>query len=192
MRIWDHFILYPLFTKGVFVVWVGGEGSSWAQGFSWPIFTSNFRVGKNLVVGSDLTPAAAVADPGALGAQPPCPQEFFKIMQFFRQFYKGKPPILSKFWAQVHPPWGQISAGPPDQNPGSAPELLERCQRLSEPVDSHRLVGLFLHRSIGQWLGSGQWLGGVLKYANHAKLLWFLTMVKVELRNRDQMVQTFQ
>ena len=34
--------------------------------------------------------------PGCPG--PPCPQDFFKIMQFSGNF-KGKTPILSKFWA---------------------------------------------------------------------------------------------
>ena len=42
---------------------------------------------------------------------PPCPQDFLKIMQFLGNF-KGKPPILSTFWAQG-PPWGQNSTGPP-------------------------------------------------------------------------------
>ncbi len=52
--------------------------------------------------------SAPVADPGGLG--PPCHQDFFKIMQFSGNF-KGKTPILSKFWAQG-PPWGQNSTGP--------------------------------------------------------------------------------
>ncbi len=54
------------------------------------------------------------ADPGGLcGPGPPCSQEFSKIMQFSGNF-KGKNPILRKFWAQG-PPWGQNSTGPPDQ-----------------------------------------------------------------------------
>ena len=51
------------------------------------------------------------------GALPPCPQFFFKIMcTVFRQFF-GKKPL---FWANMAPPWGQNTAGPSDQNPGSA------------------------------------------------------------------------
>ncbi len=42
---------------------------------------------------------------------PLCPQDVFKIMQFSGNFL-GKPPILSKFWAQG-PPGGQNSTGPP-------------------------------------------------------------------------------
>ncbi len=44
----------------------------------------------------------AVVDPGG---SPPCLQDFFKIMQFSGNF-RGKTPILSKFWPQG-PPWGQ-------------------------------------------------------------------------------------
>ncbi len=36
------------------------------------------------------------------GSRPPCPQDFFKIMQFSGNF-KGRPPILSTFWAQGPP-----------------------------------------------------------------------------------------
>ncbi len=54
----------------------------------------------------------SLADPGGLGARPPLPPRFFfKIMQFSGNC-KGKPPILSKFWAQP----------PPHQNPGSGPD----------------------------------------------------------------------
>ncbi len=42
---------------------------------------------------------------------PPCSQDFFKIMQFSRNF-KGRTPILSKFWGSG-PPLGQNSTGPP-------------------------------------------------------------------------------
>ncbi len=63
----------------------------------------------------------SVADPGGPRSPPPCPQDFFKIMQFSDHF-KGKTPILSKFWAQDFP-WGQNPAALPDQNPGSAPGI---------------------------------------------------------------------
>ena len=78
---------------------------------------------------SDETQTARVAKSGKIssgsrgpgGPSPLCPQEFFKIMQFSGNF-KGKPLNLSKFWTQGPPcPWGQDSAGPPDQNPESAP-----------------------------------------------------------------------
>ncbi len=56
---------------------------------------------------------------GALRAGPPCPQDFFKIMQFSDNF-KGKIPILSKCWVQA--PLGvKTPLGPPDKNSGSAP-----------------------------------------------------------------------
>ena len=43
---------------------------------------------------------------GPAGPGPsPYPQDFFKIMQFSGNF-KGKTPILSKFWAQGPPPLG--------------------------------------------------------------------------------------
>ncbi len=51
----------------------------------------------------------SLADPGGPG--PPCPQDFFKIMQFSSNF-KGRPTILSKFWAQPPTPRGQNSAAP--------------------------------------------------------------------------------
>ena len=41
----------------------------------------------------------SLVDPGGLGAWPPLPPDFFKIMQFSGNF-KGKTPILSKLWAQ--------------------------------------------------------------------------------------------
>ena len=37
-----------------------------------------------------------------MGVRPPLPQNFFKIVQFSGNS-KGKPPILSKFWAQGPP-----------------------------------------------------------------------------------------
>ena len=67
----------------------------------------------------------SVADPGGggSGAQaPPCPQDFFKIMQFSGNF-KGKTPIFSKFRDQA--PFGvQTLLGPPGQNPGFATSLI--------------------------------------------------------------------
>ena len=59
---------------------------------------------------------------GALGA-PPCPQDFCRIMQFSGSF-KGKNPILSKFWAQP-PPGVKTWLGLQDQNPGFAPAYTE-------------------------------------------------------------------
>ncbi len=54
---------------------------------------------------------------------PPCPQDFFKIMQFSVNFM-GKTPILRKFWAQgPPPPLGSKLHCPPDQNPGSVAGL---------------------------------------------------------------------
>ena len=59
----------------------------------------------------------ALADPGGgPGARPPCPQNFFKIMQFSGNFWenpqgKTKTSILSKYWDQpplktpLAPPW---------------------------------------------------------------------------------------
>ncbi len=60
---------------------------------------------------------------GGSGAQaPPCPQDFFKIMQFSGNF-KGKTPIFSKFRDQA--PFGvQTLLGPPGQNPGFATSLI--------------------------------------------------------------------
>ena len=43
--------------------------------------------------------------------------------------YKGKNPILSKFWAQV-PPGVKTRLGPPDQNPGFAPEQSDEGKML--------------------------------------------------------------
>ena len=50
---------------------------------------------------------------GALWAWPPCPQDFFKIMQFSGNF-KGKSPIFSKFWAQGPPLGVKTPLGLPD------------------------------------------------------------------------------
>ncbi len=69
---------------------------------------------------------------GSRGPQPPYPNFFFNHA-VFRQLW-GKAPILSKFWAQAPPPWGQNFAGPPDQNPGSAP-----AQGLLSAIDFDRL-----------------------------------------------------
>ncbi len=44
----------------------------------------------------------------------------FKIMQFSGNF-KGKIPIFEQIVGSAPPLWGQNSAGPTDQNPGSAP-----------------------------------------------------------------------
>ena len=55
---------------------------------------------------------------GALGARLPCPQHFIKILHF--QAILRKNPNFKQFLSSG-PPWGQNSAGPPNQNPGSAP-----------------------------------------------------------------------
>ena len=52
-------------------------------------------------------------------------------MQFLGNF-KGKPPILSKFYAQG-PPGVKSPLGPPDQNLGSAPALGNRFREASLP-----------------------------------------------------------
>ncbi len=57
---------------------------------------------------------------GSLGASPLTPKIFFSKSCSFQAIVR-KTPILSKFWAQAPPPWGQNSAGPPDQNPRAAP-----------------------------------------------------------------------
>ena len=49
---------------------------------------------------------------------PSCPPDFLKIMQFSGNL--RKPLILSEQMLGSRPPWGQNSAGPLDQNPGSA------------------------------------------------------------------------
>ena len=48
---------------------------------------------------------------GALGPGPPCPQDLSKVMRFSNN--------VKRFFGSG-PPWGQNSAGPPDQNPESA------------------------------------------------------------------------
>ncbi len=64
----------------------------------------------------------SVADPEG---SPLPPRFFLKIMQCSGNF-KGKTPILSKFWAQP-PPLGSKLHWASDQNPGSAPEHLILC-----------------------------------------------------------------
>ena len=62
---------------------------------------------------------------GSRGGRTPCPPpRFLQNVQFSGNF-KGKTPILSKFWAQGPPLGVKIPLGPPDQNPGSAPERRE-------------------------------------------------------------------
>ncbi len=56
------------------------------------------------------------ADPGE--GPGPLPPRFFSNSYSFQTILRENP-YLSKFWAQG-PLWGQNSAGPPDQNPGSA------------------------------------------------------------------------
>ena len=69
----------------------------------------------------------SLADPGEpWGPRPPCPQDFFKIMHFSGNF--------EQILGSGLPPWGQNSAEPPDQSPGSASEsvhclLLPTCRR---------------------------------------------------------------
>ena len=66
------------------------------------------------------TGGGPVADPGGPWRPgPPCPQDFFKIMQFSSNF-KGKTLLWAHFGLRA-PHWGQNSNGPPDQNLGSAP-----------------------------------------------------------------------
>ena len=60
------------------------------------------------------------------GAGPLNPKIFSKLCSF--QAILRKKPILSKCWVQS-PLWGQNSAGPPEQKPGSAPEE----SRISHP-----------------------------------------------------------
>ncbi len=65
-----------------------------------------------------------IADPGGPWGPttPPCPQDFFKIMQFSGNF-KGKPLFWTHFG--LKPPLEvKTQLGPPDQNPGSAPVLV--------------------------------------------------------------------
>ena len=51
---------------------------------------------------------------------PPCPQEFFKIMQFSSNF-KGKPLFWTNFGLRAPLGVKTLLGLPPDQNPGSAP-----------------------------------------------------------------------
>ena len=67
-----------------------------------------------------LTTVPSCRSRGPWGPGPPLPQEFFLIMQFSGNF-KGKTPILSKFWVQGPPIGVKTPLGHPDQNPGSAP-----------------------------------------------------------------------
>ena len=85
-------------------------------------------------------------------------------MQFSGNF-KGKIPILSKFWAQG-PPWGQNSAGPPDQNPGSAPGQIDwMCShwgRTSYDCSPRKLypsvLFLYNHRTHRQQKSQCEWI----------------------------------
>ncbi len=69
-------------------------------------------------------------------AQAPCPQEFFKIKQFSRNF-NGKTPILSNFWAQG-PPLGLKLHWPPHQNPGSVPRSTTRKMVWNKKVSNRK------------------------------------------------------
>ncbi len=62
---------------------------------------------------------------GALGARPPCPQDFFKIMQFLANFF-WENPILEQNLGSGPP--GVNTQLPPDQNPGSAPAYTGRTR----------------------------------------------------------------
>ncbi len=84
----------------------------------------------------------AVVDPGggSGGLAPPCPQDFFKIMQCSGNF-KEKNPILGNFLLRAVPPYGQNSTRPPYQSPGSAPEETHK-PLLAPPEFSSRAVTL--------------------------------------------------
>ncbi len=110
-------------TKGNF--W-GGQGncthwigcSFWASFRSWSlVWCLNCLLWCHAAQQNAMGPQA---DPGSPGGPTPCPQDLFKIMQFLGNF-KGKIPILSKFWAQGPPGVKTPLGPPPDQNPGSAP-----------------------------------------------------------------------
>ncbi len=58
----------------------------------------------------------SLADPGGR-VPPPCPKDYFQIMQLSGNF-KGQ--FYFEQMLGSGPPWGQNSAGPPHQNPGSA------------------------------------------------------------------------
>ncbi len=88
-----------------------------------PVYTYRWSIGANEhphvavhCMSESDTKHSSSGSRGALGDRAPL-QDFFKIMQFSGNF-KGKTPILSKFWAQG-PPLGSKLRWPPDQNPGS-------------------------------------------------------------------------
>ncbi len=60
-------------------------------------------------------------------------------MQFSGNF-KGKTPILSKFWVQGPP--GVTTVGPPDQNPGSTPGVFHNDNNNN---DNDHMLGLWLN-----------------------------------------------
>ncbi len=63
----------------------------------------------------------SLVDPGGPGGLGPLAPKIFKIMLFLGNF-KGKTPVVSKFWA--HGPVGvKTLLGFPDQIPGSAPGI---------------------------------------------------------------------
>ncbi len=58
---------------------------------------------------------------GSRGARPPpCPQDFFEIMQFSGNF-KGKTPIFEQILGSAPPFRSKLRWALPDHNPGSAP-----------------------------------------------------------------------
>ncbi len=83
--------------------------------------SSWFRLSGNIVLNfqAALLLASRAADmshqqriQGAWGPGPPLPPRFLQLMQFSGNF-KGKSPILSKFWAQGPPLGVKIPLGPP-------------------------------------------------------------------------------
>ena len=74
-------------------------------------------------------------DPGGpKGPGPPFSQDLFNIMQFWGNFRRK-----TLFWANfgLRAPQGQNSDGPPDQNPGSAPEYTRSLDPLKPEPSSH-------------------------------------------------------
>ena len=63
-------------------------------------------------------PGMPVTDPGRPG--PPCPQDFFFYSCSFQASLRENP-YFEQILGSGPPPWGQNSAGPPDQNTGYAP-----------------------------------------------------------------------
>ncbi len=61
---------------------------------------------------------------GPGGLSPPCPQDFFKIIQFSGNF-KEKKPYFEQMLGSGPPLGSKLRWGAPDQNPGSAPDIID-------------------------------------------------------------------